>query len=299
MMHHPALWYRISACALTALMALGLSSCSMGGGTSSGTLTQNLEKTLGDYAVVNLSSGAVTYLASIPDLLTNPIYRTSVMAFKAVPGGSFTQGQAPGTFGAQPDEAPTSVSVSRFYFGVFTVTQGQWTTITGTGGQPYPWTVAAAAAVAGPNGTDPTKPAFALSRDAIYASLETAQSQFPFPVTLPSGAQWEYACRGGSSSVFFWGDLGTSPVATAGTYAVVAETYLGLGGPQTVGSLQPNAFGLYDMLGNIWQWTSDGTGIIRGGSWRDTLSQARCANKLPLDTTTSHALVGVRLVFTP
>jgi formylglycine-generating enzyme required for sulfatase activity len=116
---------------------------------------------------------------------------------------------------------------------------------------------------------------------------------------MPTGVQWEYACRAGSSTVFSWGDLGATPTTTASTYALVNETAQGQVGPDVVGSLAPNAFGLYDMLGNVWEWTTDGNGSIRGGSWRDSLAQARSANKVALDHTTAHVLVGVRLILTP
>jgi formylglycine-generating enzyme required for sulfatase activity len=247
--------------------------------------------------VVDLNSGAVTPFVSIPDLTTNPVYRTTSMVFKAVPAGSCVIGSAPGTFGAQVDEVQQTVTFTRFYIGVFEVTQGQWTLIAGASSTP--WTSALAQSVAGAGAISPTKPAFALSRDAVTAGLAAAQAHMTFPAAMPTGAQWEYACRAGSTTVFSWGDLGATPSATASTYALVNETAQGQLGPAVVGSLAPNAFGLYDMLGNVWEWTTDGNGYIRGGSWRDSLAQARSANKVALDQATAHVLVGVRLVLTP
>jgi formylglycine-generating enzyme required for sulfatase activity len=282
---------RLLAYALLVAAALG------GCNSSSSNLSQDLGIELGDYAVVDLSSGSVQSYVSIPDLLTNPAYRTSLMVFKAVPAGSCVIGQAPSTFGAQVDEVQQAITVGRFYIGVFEVTQGQWTLIAGAASTP--WTSALAQSVAGAGAISPTKPAFALSRDAVTAALGAANARFPFPAGMPTGAQWEYACRAGTSTVFSWGDLGSTPSATASSYAVVNETSQGVLGPQPVGSLAPNAFGLYDMLGNVWEWTTDGNGSIRGGSWRDSLAQARSANKVALDQATAHVLVGVRLVLTP
>jgi formylglycine-generating enzyme required for sulfatase activity len=288
-----------AATASVVVAALVLASCSFGGGGGggSGNLAVDLGKELGSYMVVDLSSGALQSYVSIPDLLTNPVYRTSKMVFRAVPAGSCVIGQAPSSFGAQVDEVQQSVTFQRFYIGVFEVTQGQWTLIAGASATP--WTSALAQSVAGAGAIGATKPAFALSRDAVAAGLAAAQARMPFPAAMPSGAQWEYACRAGSSTVFSWGDLGATPITTAGSYALVNETAQGQTGPEVVGSLAPNAFGLYDMLGNVWEWTADGNGYIRGGSWRDSLAQARSANKVALDHATAHVLVGVRLILSP
>jgi formylglycine-generating enzyme required for sulfatase activity len=286
--------------AAAVLAAVLLASCKFhigGGGGASGTLTQDLGKELGDYLVVDLSSGALQSFVSLPDLATNQAYRTTSMVFKAVPAGSCVIGQAANTFGAQVDEVQQTVTFERFYIGVFEVTQGQWTLIAGASATP--WTSALAQSVAGAGSIGAAKPAFALSRDAVAAGLATVQSRIPFPAAIPSGAQWEYACRAGSTTVFSWGDLGATPITTAGNYALVNETAQGQVGPNVVGSLAPNAFGLYDMLGNVAEWTSDGNGYIRGGSWRDSLAQARSANKMALDHTTAHVLAGVRLILAP
>jgi formylglycine-generating enzyme required for sulfatase activity len=279
------------------LLSCALLLAALGACNSTSDLSQDLGIELGDYAVVDLRSGAVQSFVTIPDLLTNPAYRTSSMVFKAVPAGSCVIGQAPSTFSAQVDEVQQTVTVGRFYIGVFEVTQGQWTLIAGAANTP--WTSALAQSVAGAGAISASKPAFALSRDAVTAALGAAQARFHFPADMPTGAQWEYACRAGTSTVFSWGDLGATPSATASTYAVVNETGQGVLGPQAVGSLAPNAFGLYDMLGNVWEWTKDGNGFIRGGSWLDSLAQARSANKVALDQATAHVLVGVRLVLTP
>jgi formylglycine-generating enzyme required for sulfatase activity len=101
---------------------------------------------------------------------------------------------------------------------------------------------------------------------------------------LPSEAEWEYAARAGTTTARYWGEDAGKP----GEHAHFSKTFGSAGGTCPAGSFSPNAFGLHDMLGNIWEWTadpwhsdykgapSDGsvwtTGgaaarVIRGGSW--------------------------------
>jgi sulfatase modifying factor 1 len=123
-------------------------------------------------------------------------------------------------------------------------------------------------------------------------------------LAIPSASQWEHASRGGAKVLganadFAWGN--SRDEATTGQYARLAETLNGSSGPARVGSLTANGYGLFDVHGNVWEWTqlTASTGRVRGGSWTDTLSEARCANKVDLDELTVHALVGARLVLVP
>ena len=134
-----------------------------------------------------------------------------------------------------------------------------------------------------------------VSGDAVLTGLKQNLSRNGY--RLPTEAEWEYAARGGTSTDMFWGmnyspsaKLGSGDSAVISRYAVWAGNSYGLGngvsgyGTHVVASGKPNAFGLYDMLGNVSEWCTD--------MW--TSGYAATAATDPVDTTTEETYHAVR-----
>ena len=84
-----------------------------------------------------------------------------------------------------------------------------------------------------------------------YSNNESTESSWEF--TLPTEAQWEYACRAGTTTKYSWGDSITKNDANY-DYRNIGRT---IGRPTIVGSYSPNPWGFFDMHGNVWEWTAD------------------------------------------
>lgn len=112
---------------------------------------------------------------------------------------------------------------------------------------------------------------------------------------LPSGAEWEYAARAGTTSAYSFGDNGSQLVQHA--------WYSANSGRRThpVGEKTPNAFGLYDMHGNVWEWAEDcrnsdcSRHVVRGGSWYGSPFDARSSSRSGVDTGDRHYDIGFRV----
>ncbi|MFC1540278.1 formylglycine-generating enzyme family protein [Gemmatimonadota bacterium] len=202
--------------------------------------------------------------------LTNPIG----MRFRLIPAGSFMMGSD--TPQAQQDEEPLhEVILSEpFYLGIHEVTQEQFRRVMGTNPSSF---------------TGEEHPVEMVSWEDAQAFCRELSRLTGERYRLPTEAEWEYAARAGTRSMYYWG------AGDDHRYAVYDTS-----GTAPVGSRRPNPWGLYDMSGNVWEWCADRYGedyyrnapeldpggpdsgtfrVLRGGSWRNGAANLRIARR--------------------
>jgi hypothetical protein len=271
--------------------ALLLGGCGGSGtGTQDDGLSEAIARTRASYQILDLLTGNVHPAGQIPDLLTNPLYRTTTMVFHRVHLAG-TVGTASGGLGTGVDQSAAAASPDRFYLAVFETTQAQWQAIAAS----TPWTTLVSATAPEDVRVGDTFPAIGISLDLANAACQGYLSARNVRLAVPSDVQWEIAARAGTTSTYAWGESSAPAVVAAN--ALVAETAGATRGAQPVGGLAPSTLGFYDLHGNVWELSAEAH--LRGGSWNDPVSTARAANRAEIDQATRHLLVGVRFVYQP
>lgn len=241
-----------------------------------------------------------------PNTVTNSIG----MKLARIPAGEFLMGSAESDAGAREDEMPQHrVRITRpFYLGVYEVTQAEFEGLMKT--NPSSFTRAGLLKHA-PAEVDAAR--LPVDNVTWYAAVEFCRRLSDLPLEkeagrvyrLPTEAEWEYACRAGTTTVIYFGDALSSTQANFNGALPFGNAEPGpfLNRTTTVGSYEPNAFGLYDMHGNLHEWCMDRFGrdyysqspiddpkgpatgtsrVIRGGDWysdgRDCRSAFRYAD---------------------
>jgi len=179
-----------------------------------------------------------------------------VLEMAAIPGGTFLMGSSQGR--GYADERPQHrVTVAAFLIGSRLVTQEQWQAVMGT---TLPWRF-----------TGARRPVENVSWNAAHEFCERLSKTTGRVYRLPSEAQWEYACRAGTITPFHFGETITTELANyCGEHTYLAEPKGAYRhGTTEVGSFPPNAFGLYDMHGNVWEWCADAWHNSYGGAPTD------------------------------
>jgi formylglycine-generating enzyme required for sulfatase activity len=171
------------------------------------------------------------------------------MAFRLVPAGRFMMGSPEGEKHSDRDEKPVhEVVITRpFRLGIHEITCAQWKLVMGS--------------LPGDAGDDPAAAASGVLWEDCQAFIAKLSGQGFGTFRLPTEAEWEYACRAGTTTRFYWGE--DPDYAQAGDYC----WHKGNAGGRThpPGLKQPNPWGLHDMSGNAWEWCSDWFGPYSSG----------------------------------
>jgi len=163
----------------------------------------------------------------------------------AIPGGSFVMG-SPNTEAERRDsEGPQrTVNIPPFFMGKYEATQAQYEAVMGNNPSDF---------------KGAKRPVERVSwNDAVEFCRKLSQKTGK-TYRLPSEAEWEYACRAGTTTPFYFGETITPDLVNYDGGYVYGAAPKGLDRPKTtdVGSFPPNSFGLYDMHGNVWEWCAD------------------------------------------
>jgi formylglycine-generating enzyme required for sulfatase activity len=201
------------------------------------------------------------------------------------PPGTFTMGSPAGESGRYSDENQVSVTLSRgFWLGKYEVTQGEWQAVMGSNPSGF-----SSSSSQAPVETVSWDEATEFCRKLTEQEHQAGRLPADWEYRLPTEAQWEYACRAGSTTRYAFGD-------SESELDKYAWYYINSGSKtHSVGEKQPNGWGLHDMYGNVWEWCRDwysytlpgGTDaegpatasdrVHRGGSWYISAAYCRSA----------------------
>jgi formylglycine-generating enzyme len=230
------------------------------------------------------------------------------MELVAIDPGTFVMGSDPGEPGRGPDETPHTVTLTRpFFIGRYEVTQTQWMVV--MGGNPS-------------HQKDCGRcPVENVDFFAVYEFITNLNAQSTsMRYRLPTEAEWEYVCRAGTRTPFYTGhqlagneaNYDTRFPSPGGTPAEPADRTL------PAGSYPANPWRVFDLHGNVWEWTNDWYGpyregveidprgpstgtkrVIRGGSWRFDANSARCGLRYTHAPQDKGYSLGFRIVAEP
>ena len=225
--------------------------------------------------------------------------------------GTFTMGSPKDELGRESDEVQHEVTLTQGYWlGKYEVTQEQYKAILGRpieNGDNYPvdhisW-----------------DDAIEFCEKLTARESETGRLPKGYEYTLPTEAQWEYACRAGTTTALNSGNnlsdkIKCPEMGEVGWYENNAYD----NDKHPVGQKKPNAWGLYDMHGNVWEWCSDRYGdypassvtdpegpdngssrVLRGGSWYSSADRCRSAYRFNYYPSYSYDFSGFRVALSP
>ncbi len=271
-----------------------------------GSIETNIFSTLRSNHELSVTPGA-TVVPPLPEIVVPQVPPNFVF----IRGGEFTMGSPSYEPERQGVETQHQVAVGDFYMGQFAVTQAEWCSVTGTNPSTFQ----------GDN-----LPVECVSWDDCQAFIQALNRKTSKTYRLPTEAEWEFACRAGTITPFnTGGNLTTDEANYDGNYPY-NKNRKGQYRKSTVAvdSFAPNAWGLYNMHGNVWEWCSDSYDsdyyaackargvvtnpentvqgsdrVLRGGGWNYFAESCRSALRLSFTPDFRNSHVGFRLVFVP
>lgn len=188
------------------------------------------------------------------EFFTEDLGNDVVLDMVAIPGGSFTMGSPQSEAERSEAEGPQrTVTIQPFYMGKYVVTQAQWQAVAKLP-QVKQGLEANPSRFKGAN-----LPVDLVSWDEAVEFCARLSQLKGKTYRLPSEAEWEYACRAGTDTPFYFGETLAENVANYDATYIYANGSKGKYRKKTtdVGVFPPNGFGLYDMHGNVWEWCED------------------------------------------
>jgi eukaryotic-like serine/threonine-protein kinase len=285
----------------------------LGGFTSLGTMYS--QKTLAEITLeyINLTTVELDNRGNIiaKPTVTAQVYKENLnntvnLTMVKIPAGSFIMGSPQSEGESEENERPQHrVKIKEFYMGETEITQAQYHAIMGEN----------PASFKGKN-----RPVENVSWQQAKAFCRKLSLKTGKTYTLPSESQWEYACRAGTTTPFSFGATITTEVANYESEYAYANAPKGTYRRETteVDKFPPNAFGLYDLHGNVSEWCEDTWSknyqnapidgkartkgnypdkrVFRGGSWYDNPGSCRSAFRYAWVTDDVSSTIGFRIV---
>jgi formylglycine-generating enzyme required for sulfatase activity len=225
------------------------------------------------------------------------------MTFVYIPPGEFMMGSPENEPERYDDEKQHKVKLTKgFYMQTTEVTQGQWKAVTGNNPSYF-------------KNCGDNCPVENVSWNDAQEFMKKLSQKEKKEYRLPTETEWEYAARAGTTTAYFWGDRADCSKANYGNGYSDECKGKNPGETMKVGSFTPNAYGLYDMHGNVWEWCQDWYGdyasgsvtdpigpssgsnrVKRGGSWYDFAQYCRSADRSRVSPGMRGSNLGFRLV---